>query len=616
MLITNWSGTLQLDTYGTLYYIAFKLIFKLMKKLLSLVAICMSMTAFAQNLVSFSVDMNEYSGPAYSQVEVTGNFAGWCGGCIVMTETSPGSLIYTVDNVSIASGPIEYKFTADFFAIQENFFPGGSCTVTNGGFTNRSATISGDTDLGLVCWESCDPCGTVVETVDITFEVNMSSVPTAASGVFLAGGGNFGNPGDFPMTETAPGSDVWTITVTRPVGFSSFYTFTNGLCPDYSCKENLAGLPCGNPGNFNDRFLPAVNSNTTIQHCFGQCSTDGTCEIVTLSDVTFSVDMNAYAGTFSSVSVGGTWNGFNPLDFPMSETSPGSGVYETTISLADGIYEYKFIEDGGAGPDEYYETLTEGDICTVTNFGFTNRALTVAGNATLPTVCFEACGACPVLGCQAPSDLAVIEIGFGTATARVNGTWTNPEGTTSCEVRGGRISPASYTAGEPEFANPAQTQTITQTTGTTINFNVGLYNNPNIPFVVGQRYGYEVRCACSDGSGFSDWANITPAATFVVPAPPPAGRADGLSNLKSAGISSMNLFPNPAEDVLNVQIMLDSEGSAQFYLMNALGQNVMEQRLSGEAINAELNISNLEAGIYLLNVITDNGSITERVIIK
>ncbi|MDA0973771.1 MAG: hypothetical protein O2867_08565, partial [Bacteroidetes bacterium] len=353
--------------------------------------------------VSFSVDMNEYTGPAYSQVEVSGNFAGWCGGCIVMSETSPGSLIYTVDNVMIPPGDIEYKFTADFFAIQENFFPGGSCTITSGGFTNRTTNITGPTDLGLVCWESCDPCETVAETVDITFEVNMSAVPTAALGVFLAGGGNFGNPGDNAMTETAPGSDIWTITVTRPVGFSSYYTFTNGLCPDYSCKENLADLPCGDPNNFNDRFLPSVNSNTTIQHCFGQCTTDGTCETVSFSDVTFSVDMNAYAGTFSSVSVGGTWNGFNPLDFPMTETSPGSGVYETTISLADGIYEYKFIEDGGAGPDEYFETLTEGDVCAVTNFGFTNRALTVAGNATLPTVCFEACSGCPVLGCQAPS---------------------------------------------------------------------------------------------------------------------------------------------------------------------------------------------------------------------
>jgi cysteine-rich repeat protein len=222
----------------------------------------------------------------------------------------------------------------------------------------------------------------------------MATVPTNGSGVFLAGGGNFGNPGDFPMVETAPGSDIYTITVTRPVGFSSYYTFTNGLCPDYSCKENLAGLPCGDPGNFNDRFLPAVTENTTVSTCFGQCSTDGSCEIIVPSDITFSVDMNAYTGTFSSISVGGTWNGFNPLDFPMTETSPGSGIYETTISLADGIYEYKFIEDGGAGAEEFYENLIEGSSCTVTNFGFTNRALEVAGSNVLPTVCFESCSSC------------------------------------------------------------------------------------------------------------------------------------------------------------------------------------------------------------------------------
>ncbi|NNK80198.1 MAG: hypothetical protein HKO93_01770, partial [Flavobacteriales bacterium] len=215
----------------------------------------------------------------------------------------------------------------------------------------------------------------VAQQVDITFELNMSSV-TTADAVWIAGGGNFENPGDNPayqMTETSPGSDVYTVTVTRDVGFSSYYTFTNGTCGDYSCKENLAGLPCGDPGNFNDRFLPPVSSDTTILACFGQCSTDGTCDAVETSDVTFRVDMNDYAGSFSTVSIGGTWNGFNPTEFPMTETSPGSGVYEITLGFTDGLtYEYKFIEDGGVAGEEYYETLAVGLPCTMTSGPFTN----------------------------------------------------------------------------------------------------------------------------------------------------------------------------------------------------------------------------------------------------
>lgn len=235
----------------------------------------------------------------------------------------------------------------------------------------------------------------MAQTVDITFQLNMSSVTTSPDGPFLAGGGNFGNPGDNPMTETGVGTDIYTITVTQPAGFSSFYTFTNGNCPDYSCKENIAGLPCANPDNFNDRFLPPVSQDTTILACFGQCTTDGECEALETSDLTFRVDMNDYEGNFTTVSIGGTWNNFNPIEFPMTETSLGSGIYETTLNFTDGLtYEFKFIEDGGQGGEEYYETLTEGSSCTVTAGPFTNRVFTVNGDEVFDTVCFESCESC------------------------------------------------------------------------------------------------------------------------------------------------------------------------------------------------------------------------------
>jgi hypothetical protein len=216
--------------------------------------------------------------------------------------------------------------------------------------------------------------------------------------------------------------------------------------------------------------------------------------------------------------------------------------------------------------------------------------------------------------CSTPSDLAVVEIGFGGPNARVNATWTNANGTTDCEVRGGRISPSSYAAGEPEFANPAQTRTITQTDGTTVLFNIVLYNNPNVPFIEGQRYGYDVRCQCADGSGYSEWANITPASTFVVPFAP-AGTVSE-SNYKNAGISSIMVFPNPAEDVVNIEIDMLEEGSAEILLMNALGQTVIQDRASGKTTINRLDVSDLDAGIYMLSVRTATGIITDRLIVK
>ena len=248
-------------------------------------------------------------------------------------------------------------------------------------------------------------------------------------------------------------------------------------------------------------------------------------------------------------------------------------------------------------------------------------------------------------GCQSPTNLGVVQIGFGGTNPRVNATWTNPEGTTSCEVRGGRISTASYNAGEPEFVNIANTQIITATNGSTVNFNIALYNNPNIPFVVGSRYGYDVRCACADGSGFSEWANITPAATFVVPAPPAginiyegskatAAEAKALSSVKSgnqmqlvgapkqirkADLSDMrpsaasakslqnnavSLFPNPAQNDLNISIDATAASNLDVMVYDMTGRVVIaEQMIVAKGLNTmTIDVQNLEKGMYVIAI--------------
>ena len=150
-----------------------------------------------------------------------------------------------------------------------------------------------------------------------------------------------------------------------------------------------------------------------------------------------------------------------------------------------------------------------------------------------------------------------------------------------------------------------------------MNFNIALYNNPTIPFVIGKTYGYEVRCACADGSGFSDWSGIIPEATFVVPALPVTGQNSTASTkLLDAGVNAMNIFPNPAEGSVNVQIELTESGSVEVFMTNALGQVVLQERMNGESIMSTMDVSTLESGIYMMAVRTASGMVTERVIIK
>ena len=112
----------------------------------------------------------------------------------------------------------------------------------------------------------------------VTFNVNMANETVSPEGVFLAGGGNFGFPGDYPMSDD-DGDGIWSITVQVPHGFTGHYTFTNGACQDWSCKENIVGQECADPNNWNDRLLVNVTSSIEVNTCFSQCTTDGSCPV-------------------------------------------------------------------------------------------------------------------------------------------------------------------------------------------------------------------------------------------------------------------------------------------------------------------------------------------------
>jgi hypothetical protein len=113
--------------------------------------------------------------------------------------------------------------------------------------------------------------------VQITYNLGMGAVTPNPDGVYLAGGAEFGPPGGrFRMLDDN-GDDVYTLTIERERGYGGYYTFANGPCPDYSCKENLAGQSCAQPQNFNDRLLSPVQQDTVINTCFALCTTSVDC---------------------------------------------------------------------------------------------------------------------------------------------------------------------------------------------------------------------------------------------------------------------------------------------------------------------------------------------------
>lgn len=85
----------------------------------------------------------------------------------------------------------------------------------------------------------------------------------------------------------------------------------------------------------------------------------------------------------------------------------------------------------------------------------------------------------------------------------------------------------------------------------------------------------------------------------------------------AVGISSVNalediqIYPNPASD----RLLIDGEGIESLAIFNLVGQQVLNETNSGKTL-IELNVENLEAGQYIIQVNTAEGSNHQTIVIQ
>jgi PKD repeat protein len=81
---------------------------------------------------------------------------------------------------------------------------------------------------------------------------------------------------------------------------------------------------------------------------------------------------------------------------------------------------------------------------------------------------------------------------------------------------------------------------------------------------------------------------------------------------------SLNIFPNPNAGQFRVSFMVEGVKHAQLRVMNAIGQTMYEftpGNISGE-YKHDIDLSREAAGVYILQVITDDGIISRRVTVN
>ena len=194
------------------------------------------------------------------------------------------------------------------------------------------------------------------------------------------------------MTD-ANGDNIWEVTLNLPAGTYE-YKFTHD---SWAGQENLtSGSSCTvtNSG-FTNRFISVTSDIILPVVCWGSCADCGSGEIP--ANVTFQVDMSQYNGVFSTPEINGTFNNWCGSCNSMTDVN-GDGIWETTLFLDPGTYEYLFAADGWS----IQENLSPGSSCTTTDSGVTKRFISITSDEVLPVVCWGFCQACPILGCTDP----------------------------------------------------------------------------------------------------------------------------------------------------------------------------------------------------------------------
>ena len=357
-----------------------------------------SFSAIAQNNVTFQVDMNNVDPTIFTTPEVNGTFNGWCGNCAAMTDTN-GDGIWDV-TIDIANGAYEFKFAADNWGIQENLLAGSWCTVTNFGFTNRTLTVSGDTTLPVVCWNSCDGCSSGPSSYNVTFEVDMRGVSSAYTTPEVNGSFNGWCGSCWPMTD-ADGDSVWQFSTIFAPGDSLEWKYS---ADNWNIQEDLdSALSCitinYDPGAPNGwgfvNRVAVVNNDTTFSSSWNNCVVTGVngCtdslaanydSLATIDDgsclysTTFNVNMNCDTTSFTEVNLESpnfSWCG----GCVVLLDPDGDGIHSITLDLPIGDFEYKYALDSWAHQEDLVDDMQNGGTCApVTDYSsFANRLLSV-----------------------------------------------------------------------------------------------------------------------------------------------------------------------------------------------------------------------------------------------
>ena len=562
-----------------------------------LLAMVLGWTVQAQTVpVTFSVDMNNET-VAAEGVHVAGNFQGWDPAATMLSDDDMDGVYTLTVDVSDTLGLVEYKFINGNAWGADEAAP--EACAWNGG-TNRYFELSGETVLDTPCFGQCGACGTTT----VLFKVDMSQEDAINPvGVHMNGNFNGWDGSNFLMMDDADGDMIYTYVATvdgamlEPMD-TVLFKFVNGNA--WGFDENPDG-ECASQGN---RFLALTGGDMVYEanpgqaYCYNAC---GSC--VAPTPVTFRVDMSTQAEvSVNGVCIAGNFQGWSAgVDFLSDDD--GDMIYEITMDIAPGDYEFKFINGnnwGGDGEGNIDNENPPGEC--VTNG---NRTVTVGTDPITVQYCYNQC----TESCVADPDPADItfQVDMTNETVAETGVWliggiTTPQWQAGAlqmsDDDGDNVYEVTYTVSGAAFfeyrycnGDPYPGGVQDDSVAEVGDFEAGGCGQGN-PF--GEFNRTHVRSGEAEVLGAYCYASCLDCNGDTV------GTIIGIEEIQD--FIGLEAFPNPAEDVLNVRFD-GFDGLADIRVFDLSGKVILAERTRVvPGMVTTYGTESFRPGVYILEV--------------
>jgi len=561
-----------------------------MKKIFTLILMAGSLMGLAQDNVTFVVDMNQYGGSTANGVFVNGTFNNWCGSCNPMTDANSDG-VWEV-TLPITGDTMEYKFTIDGWSAQENFAGGEPCTVTNGGFTNRYLTRSGAVVLDTVCFNACAAC---------------TPLP----------------PQDPTMGATAPTYDAADVISM----FSDAYTdvAVNTWRTGWS-NADFSGTSIGGDSMHLYNNLDFVGIETLDANSIDVSSMEH-----------FNVDVWSPNATTFRVKL---------VDFGADNAFGGGDDTEHELVFDN--------HTTGAWVNHHIDLNDFTNLTGKSNISQLIFSAIPAGSARVyvDNIFFskEAIIAEPMTAAADPTDdeANVISLFSGVYTDVTVDTWrTSWSNATLEDVQVAGNDVKKYSMLDFVGVETVGDNSIDASTMTHINFdawtpNATTYRIKLVDFGADNAFGggddteHEVaiempatetwnnhKIALADMTGLAATANISQVIFSALPTADAILYLDNVffSKPESGSISAVSfdvlkVYPNPTNETLNLNIDASGTTINNYSIVNVQGQTVLTNDVNSTTLQTSIDLSDVSTGVYFLNINTDKGSYTHRVIVQ